>query len=422
MKTIKPETRTRHALAFIAVTLLLDTVGFGLIMPVYPRLLVELTGQSLSRAAVYGGWLGFVYAAMQFFCAPLLGNLSDRFGRRRVILIAVGALGVDYVIMGLAPTLAWLFLGRMIAGAAGASFTPAYAYVADISPPERRAQNFGVVSAAFGTGFIVGPAIGGLLGSLGPRAPFFAAAILSFVNFSYGLFVLPESLPPERRRAFEWKRANPLGALIQMKKHPVVVGLLFCLFLWALANQVMPATWAFYTKLRFGWTEAIIGASFATAGAVMIASQATLMRFIVPRLGERKAALIGITGGIISYFWFGLATAGWMMFAALSGWFFGAIVMPTVNALASHRIARDAQGELQGAAASLFSLAAILGPPLMSHLFARFTAPDARIHVPGAAFIAAGFLAIGSLVVFWLATRESVAEPNATASTELTAA
>ena len=422
MRTLQPETKTRHALAFIAVTLLLDTMGFGLIMPVYPRLLVELTGQSLSRAAVYGGWLGFVYASMQFLCAPVLGNLSDRFGRRRVILIAVGALGIDYVIMGFAPTLGWLFLGRAIAGAAGASFTPAYAYVADISPPERRAQNFGVVSASFGTGFILGPAIGGLLGNLGPRAPFFAAAILSLINFSYGLFVLPESLPPERRRAFDWKRANPIGTLIQMRKHPVVVGLLVCLFLWSLANQVMPATWAFYTKFRFGWTETIIGASFAVAGAVMITSQATLMRFIVPKLGERKAALIGIVGGILSYLWFGLATAGWMMFAALSGWFFGAIVMPTVNALASHRIARDAQGELQGAAASLFSLAAILGPPLMTHLFARFTAPDARIHVPGAAFIAAAVLSIGSLIVFWFATRKTVAEPTAAAATEPKAA
>jgi len=416
VRTLQPETRIRHALAFIAVTLLLDTIGFGLIMPVYPRLLVELTGQGLSRAAVYGGWLGFVYAAMQFVCAPVLGNLSDRYGRRRVILFAVGALGIDYIVMGLAPTLAWLFIGRAISGAAGASFTPAYAYVADISPPERRAQNFGVVSASFGTGFIVGPAIGGLLGSLGPRAPFFVAAAMSLLNFFYGLFVLPESLPVERRRAFQWKRANPLGTLIQMKKHPVVMGLLFSLFLWGLANQVMPTTWAFYTKFRFGWTEAIIGASLATAGLVMVTSQATFMRFIVPKLGERKAAVIGIIGGIAAYTAFGLATAGWMMFAALSGWFFGAIVMPTVNALASHSIARDAQGELQGAAASLFSLSAIMGPPIMTHLFARFSAPDARFHVPGAAFLAAALLAVGSLIVFWLSTRQQAAEPKAAAS------
>jgi DHA1 family tetracycline resistance protein-like MFS transporter len=420
---LQPGARTRHALAFIAITLLLDTIGFGLIMPVYPRLLVEITGQSLSRAAVYGGWLGFVFAAMQFLFAPILGNLSDRYGRRRVILFSVGALGIDYIIMGFAPTLAWLFVGRAIAGAAGASFTPAYAYVADISPPEKRAQNFGVVSAAFGIGFIIGPAIGGLLGALGPRAPFFAAAVLSLANFCYGFFVLPESLPPERRRAFQWRRANPLGTLAQMRKHPVVLGLLCALFLWSLGNQVMPSTWAFYTKFRFGWSEATIGASFAAVGLVMASSQAIVMRFLVPRLGERRAGLIGIASGMVGYAGFGLATATWMMFAFLVTWFFAAIVMPTTNALMSHRISPDAQGELQGAVASLFSLAAIIGPPIMTHLFARFTAPESTAHVPGAAFLAASLLALGCLLMFWLSTREPAAEPEAAkAESGLTAA
>jgi DHA1 family tetracycline resistance protein-like MFS transporter len=408
--------KQRHALAFIAVTLLLDTIGFGLIMPVMPRLLVEISGEGLSRAAVYGGWLGFVYAAMQFLFAPVLGNLSDRFGRRRVLLFAIGALGIDYVVMGFAPTLAWLFVGRAIAGAAGASFTPAYAYVADISPPEKRAQNFGIVSAAFGIGFIIGPAIGGLLGSLGSRAPFFAAATLSFINLCYGFFVLPESLPPERRRAFEWRRANPVGTLIQMQKHPVVLGLLAALFLWGLGNQVMPTTWAFYTKFRFGWSEATIGASFAAVGLVMFSSQAIVMRFLVPRLGERRAAIIGIASGMAGYAGFGLATAGWMMFAWLASWFFAAIVMPTTVALMSHRISPDAQGELQGAVASLFSLSAIIGPPIMSHLFARFTSPESSVQIPGAAFLAAAVLALGSLVMFWLSTREAATEPGAAAS------
>ncbi|MDP9203331.1 MAG: TCR/Tet family MFS transporter [Gemmatimonadota bacterium] len=411
-----PGPKTQHALAFIAVTLLLDSIGFGLIMPVYPRLLVEVTGQSLSRAAVYGGWLGFAFAAMQFVFAPVLGNLSDRFGRRRVLLFAIGALGIDYIIMGFAPTLAWLFIGRAIAGAAGASFTPAYAYVADISPPEKRAQNFGVVGAAFGIGFIIGPAIGGLLGTLGSRAPFFAAAALSLINLCYGFLVLPESLPAERRRAFEWRRANPLGTLSQMRKHPVVLGLLCALFLWGLANQVMPSTWAFYTKFRFGWSEATIGASFATVGLVMLSSQLIVMRLLVPRLGERRAALIGIVSGIAGYAGFGLATAGWMMFAWLVIWFFAAIVMGTTNALMSRRISSDAQGELMGAVASLFSLAAIIGPPIMSHLFARFTAPESTVHVPGAAFLAAAVLAFGCLVIFWLSTREPAAEPGAAAA------
>jgi MFS transporter, DHA1 family, tetracycline resistance protein len=418
-----PAASHKHALTFVALTLLLDTMGFGLIMPVYPRLLVELTGQSLSRAAVYGGWLGFVFATMQFFCAPILGNLSDRFGRRRVLLFAIGALGIDYVIMGFAPTLEWLFIGRAISGAAGASFTPAYAYIADISPPEKRAQNFGFVSAAFGIGFIIGPAIGGLLGNLGSRAPFFAAAILSLVNFTYGALALPESLPVERRRPFEWRRANPLGTLTQVRKHPVVLGLLAALFLWGLANQVMPSVWSFYTKLRFGWSEGMIGISFAVAGLVMALSQALVMRLMVPKLGERRASMLGIVSGTAGYAGFGLATSGWMMFAWLGTWFFAAIVMPTTNALMSHRISSDAQGELQGAVASLFSLSAILGPPLLTQLFARFTAPDSTLHIPGAAFLAAAVLAVGSLVIFVVSTRDSTSEANpAAARSGLTAA
>jgi DHA1 family tetracycline resistance protein-like MFS transporter len=350
---------------------------------------------------------------MQFVFAPILGNLSDRYGRRPVLLFAIGTLGIDYIIMGFAPTLEWLSVGRAIAGAAGASFTPAYAYVADISPPEKRAQNFGVVGAAFGIGFIIGPAIGGLLGTLGSRAPFFAAAALSLINFCYGFLVLPESLPPERRRPFQWRRANPLGTLVQMKKHPVVLGVLCALFLWGLGNQVMPSTWAFYTKLRFGWTEAMIGASFAAVGLVMASSQAIVMRRLVPRLGERRAAIIGITSGAIGYAGFGLATASWMMFATFATWFFAAIVMPTMNAYMSHRVSPDAQGELQGAVASLFSLSAIIGPPIMTHLFASFTSPDSKWHIPGAAFLAASVLALGSLLIFWLSTREPAAEPGA---------
>jgi len=395
----------KHAIAFIAITLLLDTIGFGLISPVMPRLLVQLTGQDVSHAAMQGGFLSFLYAAMQFLWAPVLGNLSDRFGRRPVLLFSIGALGVDYLVMGSAPTLGWLFVGRAISGMAGASFNPAYAYVADISPPERRAQNFGLISAMFGLGFIIGPALGGLLGQFGPRAPFFAAAALSLLNFCYGVFVLPESLPPERRRRFDWKRANPFGTFRQMSKYPVVMGLLSALFLWMVANQVFPSTWSFYTKYRFGWSEAMIGASMALVGAVMVTSQMTLLRFLVPRFGERRVALLGITIAGIGYLGFGTATAGWMMFAWLSSWFFGAIVFPVTNALMSHRIAPEAQGELQGAVAGLASLAAIAGPLLMSQLFGRFTAPTAPAHVPGAAFLASSLLTWICLGVYWSATR-----------------
>jgi len=410
-----------HALLFVAITVLLDTIGFGLILPVLPALLVDLTGEGVSRAAVHGGWLSFVYALMQFLCAPVLGNLSDRHGRRPVLLFAVAALGLDYLIMGLAGTLGWLFLGRAISGIAGASFTPAYAYVADISPPEKRAQSFGLISASFGVGFILGPALGGLLGGLGPRAPFFAAASLSLANFAYGFFVLPESLASGKRRAFDWKRANPLGTLLQIRRHPVVLGLLGALFLWMVAHQVMPATWSFYTKLRFGWSEATIGASLALAGLVMAASQATLLRVLVPRLGERRAALTGIAIAGVGYLGYATATAGWMMFAWLGTWFFGAIVMPSTNGLMSRRVATDAQGELQGAVACLYSLSSIAGPPLMSQLFGRFAAPEAPVHLPGAAFVAAAVLTAACIVIYGSAAREHAAsspEPRATEVSE----
>lgn len=400
----------KHALVFVAITVLLDTIGFGLIIPVLPALLVQLTGESVSRAAIHGGWLSFVYAVMQFLCAPVLGNLSDRHGRRPVLLFAVAALGIDYVIMGFAPTLGWLFLGRTISGIAGASFTPAYAYVADVAPPARRAQSFGLISASFGVGFILGPALGGLLGSLGPRAPFFAAACLSLANFVYGSLVLPESLAPDKRRGFDWKRANPLGTLLQMRRHPVVLGLLGALFLWMVGHQVMPATWAFYTKFRFGWSEAMIGASLALAGTIMAVSQATLMRLMVPRLGERRAALMGIAIAGMGYLGYATATRGWMMLAWLGTWFFGAIVMPSTNALMSQRIAPDAQGELQGAVACLFSLSSILGPPLMAQLFGRFSAPNTRVYLPGAAFLASALFAFVCFAIYWSTTREPVSE------------
>jgi MFS transporter, DHA1 family, tetracycline resistance protein len=395
-----------RAILFVVLTVFLDTVGFGLIMPVLPSLLVQLTGEPVNRAAIIGGWLSFVYAIMQFVCAPVLGNLSDRFGRRPVLLYAVGALGLDYVVMGLAPSLSWLFIGRAIAGMAGASFTPAYAYVVDVSPPEKRAQSFGMVSAAFGAGFILGPVIGGFLGELGPRAPFFAAAALSLLNFIYGVFVLPESLPLERRRRFDWRRANPLGTILQMRRLPVVRGVLGALFLWSVAHQVMPSTWSFYTQYRFGWSAATIGASLALAGGVMALSQATLLRFLVPKLGERLAALTGIAVATAGYVGYALATQGWMMFAWLATWFFGAMVMPSSNALMSKRVAVDAQGELQGAVASLYSLSAIVSPPMMSHLFGRFSAPNAPVHLPGAAFLASALLAISSLVLYWGSTQE----------------
>jgi DHA1 family tetracycline resistance protein-like MFS transporter len=354
---------------------------------------------------VYGGWLAFVYAILQFLFAPVLGNLSDRFGRRPVLLWAIAALGIDYIILGIAPTLGWLFLGRAIAGMAGASFTPAYAYIADVSPPERRAQNFGLVGGAFGAGFIIGPALGGLLGDLGLRAPFFAAAGLSLLNLAYGYFVLDESLPAERRRPFRWRRANPLGALLQMRRVPGILGLLAAHFVWMVGHQVMPATWSFFTTYRFGWSEGMIGVSLAVVGVVMVTAQMTLLRAIVPKLGERRTLAMGIAVATIGFVGYGTATAGWMMFAWMSTWFFGAIVNPTAQALMSQRVQADSQGELQGAIASLHSLSAIIGPPLMTQLFSYFSSARAPVHLPGAAFLAAAVLSLVSLGLYWRATR-----------------
>jgi len=404
----------RNALYFIVITVLLDVIGFGLIVPIMPRLLVDLTGKSLSQAATYGGWLSFLYAAVQFVCAPILGGLSDRYGRRPILLYAVGSFGIDYLIMGFAPSLGWLFFGRIISGISGASYTPAYACVADLTPPEKRAQNFGLISAAFGIGFILGPALGGLLSHLGVRAPFFGAALLSFANLFYGFFVLPESLPRERRRAFDWRRANPLGTLFHVGRQRAIRTVLGALFLWMLANQVMPSVWSFYTKLKFGWSEAMIGASLATAGLVMTLTQAVLIRRLIPRLGERRTALLGIAFAVLGYAGYATATQGWMMFAWLITWLFGALVMPSTNAFLSHRVAPDAQGELQGAVACLSSLALIVGPVLMTQIFSYSTSASTKLYLPGAPFFFASALAFVCWFVYRTATKAPAlaAAPN----------
>ncbi|HEY2416516.1 MAG TPA: TCR/Tet family MFS transporter [Steroidobacteraceae bacterium] len=391
---------------FIFTLVLVDSIGFGIILPVLPKLIMQLTGVGIDRAARYGGWLSFVYALMQFFCAPVLGNLSDRFGRRPVLLFAVLALGVDYLIMGLAPTIGWLFLGRTIAGMAGASFTPAYAYVADITPPERRAQNFGLMSAAFGIGFILGPAIGGLLGGLGPRAPFLAAGALALANFAFGCFALPESLPGEKRRPFEWLRANPLGTLKQMRRYPVVLLMLAALLLWQLAHQVLPSTWAFYTIAKFHWTEAQVGASLAFVGLLLALAQGVLTRVLIPWLGgERRAAIVGMAAAVLAYAGYALATQGWMMYVVGLTTFFFALTYPSMNALASQQIPANAQGELQGAVASLYSLSSIIGPPLLTQILSRFSDPMSKVYFPGAAFLTAAALTVACAVLFLRALR-----------------
>lgn len=407
----------RHALVFILITVLLDTMGIGIIIPVMPELIMGLTGEGLSRAAVYGGWMAFLYATLQFLFAPVLGNLSDRFGRRPVILYAVASLGIDYVIMGLAPTIGWLFVGRALAGIAGASFTPAYAYVADVTPPDKRAQSFGMIGAAFGAGFILGPALGGLLAELGPRTPFFVAAGFSGLNFLYGTFVLPESLEAPIRRPFSLRRANPVGALLAVRRHPTVVALLAALFLWQVAHQAMPSTWSYYTMFKFGWSEAMVGASLAFVGVILVFGQSTLPRVVIPRLGERRAALLGLAVGGAGFAGYAFATRSWMMFAFLLTWALGALVTPSIQALMSHRVPRDAQGELQGAVASLQSLAAILSPPLLTQMFRRFTAADAPIRFPGAPFLFAALLGGAAFVLLRTSGRRQ-ASSGATRETD----
>jgi len=406
----------RAAFVFIFITVLVDSIGFGIILPVLPRLIMQLTGVGVDRAAAYGGWLSFVYALMQFFCAPVLGNLSDAKGRRPVLLFALFALGCDYLIMGAAPALAWLFVGRLIAGVAGASWTPAYAYVADISPPEKRAQSFGLMGAAFGVGFIVGPAIGGLLGGFGPRAPFFTAAAVALANATLGYFALPESLPRERRRPFRWTRANPLGTLAHMHAQPVVRLLLAALFLWQLAHQVLPTTWAFYTISKFHWTSAEVGYSLAWVGLLMALAQGVFTRVLIPALGgERRAAIAGMGAALIAYLGYAFASEGWMMYVVGLSTFVFALAYPSMNALASQQVAANAQGELQGAIACLYSLSSIAGPPLMTQVFGYFSSATAPVYFPGAAFLTAAALTVVSALLLLRALRRAPAHSPAPA-------
>lgn len=394
------------AFVFIFIAVLVDSIGFGIILPVLPSLIMTLAHVNIARAAEFGGWLAFVYALMQFFCAPVLGNLSDRFGRRPVLLFALLALGIDYLIMGSAPVVSWLFVGRMVAGMAGASFTPAYAYIADITPPEKRAQSFGLMGAAFGIGFILGPAIGGMLGSFGPRAPFFTAGAIALANTAFGFFALPESLPMQSRRPFEWRRANPLGTLVQIRRCPVVSWLIGAVLLWQLGHQVLPSIWAFYTMSKFQWTSAQIGYSLAFVGLVMAFAQGVLTRALIPRLGgERPAAAVGMAFAVLAYVGYAFATQGWMMYAVSATSMFFAMTYPALNALMSQETPHNAQGELQGAVASVYSLSAIVGPPLMTQVFGLFSSTSAPIHFPGAPFLAAALLTLASAALFAKAMR-----------------
>jgi DHA1 family tetracycline resistance protein-like MFS transporter len=401
------------ALAFVLVTILIDTIGFGIVIPVVPELIMELTGEPIGRAAEYSGWLMLLFASVNFLAMPVLGNLSDRYGRRPVLLVSLAMLGINTLIMGLATSIIWLFIGRVLSGAAAASFSTANAYVADVSTPETRAQNFGMIGAAFGAGFVLGPAIGGLLGELGPRVPFFVAAGLAAVNVAYGWFVLPESLRPEHRRPFEWRRANPLGALAALRRYPVVAGLVLVIALYQLAFQVMPAVWSFYSMRAFDWSEADVGLSMAFTGVLMIVVQAGLVRRMIPALGEHRAALLGIGLAVLGHLGYAFAGAGWMAYAAAIPAAMSGLVTPSLNAIMSRQVGPEGQGELQGAVGAVVSLTAIVGPFVMTHLFSAFTSPGAAVQFPGAPFIASAALMLLALLL--LARRAP--EPQAPAAT-----
>jgi len=397
---------SRLAMVFIFVTMVIDTIGLGVIIPVSPGLIAQLTHQPINDAARWGGWLFFVYALMQFLFAPLIGNLSDRFGRRPVLLLSLLMLGVDYVVTGLSPTIAWLFIGRTLSGMAGAAYPTINAYIADISPPERRAANFGLVGAAFGIGFILGPALGGFVGEhLGLRAPFFVAAGLSFANALFGLVVLKESLPPERRRTFELWRANPLGSLKALARFPHLSLLLVVLVLVQLGHDSLPSTWSYYTMLKFGWGPGDVGLSLVAIGALTAVAFALLPRLMVPWLGEKKTVMAGFIFGAAAYAGYAFAETGWAFYAAMIPFTLGAVGGPTLNAILSHQVPATEQGELQGATSSITSLTSVLAMWAMPTLFAWFSGPAAPVHFPGAAFLAASLCEIGGLVLFVVAMR-----------------
>lgn len=398
---------SRHAVTFVLLTVLLDMVGFGLIIPVTPALIEEVGGVGLSQASVIGGWMFFAFSFTQFLFSPLAGNLSDRFGRRPLLLLAVFGLGVDYVFSALAPSILWLFLGRAFAGMCGASWIIANAYIADITAPEERAKAFGLMGAAFGLGFVIGPAIGGLLGEFGPRVPFYVAAGVSILNFIYGWVVLPETLAPENRRPFEWRRANPFGALAVFRSYPGVLPLCAVLFLFFFSSSVYPAIWPFWGIAKFGWSEAMVGATLAIFGLIMAAFQGGLSGPAVKRFGEHRVVLIGLCCAVIAaagYGFVGTLTAVVILMLVHGPEGF---VHPMLTAMMSKVVPDDAQGELQGGLSAITNIAMLVGTVFFSQVFGFFMREDAAWRTPDAAFyIAAGGLALALLAFVMLTRRE----------------
>lgn len=371
-----------------------------------PELIAGMKHIPVNEASKYGGLLLFVYALMQFICAPILGNLSDKYGRRPVLLFSLFGFGIDYLFLALAPNYGLLFIGRIISGITGASFTTASAYIADISNAENRAKNFGMIGAAFGLGFIIGPGIGGQISQhWGVHAPFYAAAILCFLNWMYGYFVLPESLKIENRRSFEWKRANPFSSLKQLKKYPAITGLVFSFFLIYLASHAVQSNWSYFTMYQFKWDKGTVGNSLSLVGLLVAIVQGGLIRVVNPKLGNEKSIYIGLCLYALGMLLFAFAAQSWMMFAFLIPYCLGGIATPALQSVISGHVPSNEQGELQGALTSLMSATAIIGPLLMTNLFYFFTKSGNPIHFPGVSFLLGALLMLGSAIVAYMTLR-----------------
>ena len=404
--------KKQAALGFIFVTMLIDVIGWGIIIPVIPGLIEELISGDISEAAKVGGWLTFAYAITQFLFAPIIGNLSDKFGRRPVILISLFGFTLDYLLLAFAPTITWLFIGRIIAGITGASITTASAYIADISTPENRAKNFGMIGAAFGLGFIIGPVIGGILGEYGARVPVYATAILCFLNFLYGYFILPESLSEENRRPFELKRANPIGSFIHLKKYPSLINLVLATFILYVASHAIQSNWAYFTMYQFDWNEGMVGISLGVIGLLVALVQGVLIRWINPKLGNEKSIYTGFFMYSLGMLLFAFASESWMMFAFLIPYCLGGIAGPALQAVISIQVPSSEQGEIQGTLTSVMSASAIVGPPLMTGIFYYFTQEDSEIIFAGAPFLLGAILMIVSAIIayFSFSRRKNIVE------------
>ena len=402
-----PSTPRRAALIFIFITVMLDMLALGVIIPVLPKLVISFVGGDTANGARMFGLMNTVWALMQFICSPIVGALSDRFGRRTVILLSNFGLGLDYILMALSPTLGWLFAGRVISGITTASIPTAFAYIADVTPTEKRAGAFGMLGAAFGIGFVLGPAVGGLLGGIHPRLPFWVAAGLSLANALYGLFVLPESLSRDRRARFAWRRANPVGSLNLLRSHPELFGLAAALFLSYLAHESLPSTFVLYADHRYGWNERTVGLTLAFVGVCSGVVQAGLVGRIVGRIGERQALLVGLLTGAAGFAVYGAAATGalfWLGTPFIALW---GISGPAAQGLMTRHVSASEQGQLQGANSSLRSLTGLIGPGLFTLTFASFISARRDWHLPGAPFLLAASLLIASLLLAWHVTRQA---------------